>query len=161
MSIRAAYKSTDIQQCIYQLLKAKTAAPWSSWTVILGWPEDDVYKRFSKPILWVEIPVATGRLDQQGGQSLNRYSMIIGAWDDRKTGGEEEINVISDTITALFEDPKTLHSTSTFNVTTSAAFTGTTLTAQGVIVEAINGPRVISTEDPKEFRREFEVIIIA
>jgi hypothetical protein len=163
MSLRAARKSTDIQQCFYQLLAAKSAAtsPWTSWTVTLGWPEDDVYKRFSKPMIWVECPVSSGTIESQGAPPVERYSMIIGGWCDRKTGGEEEMNMITDTILNLFRDPKTLMSTSTFNVTTSASYTGTTLTAQGVAVLGINGPRVISVEDPKEFRREFEVIILA
>ncbi|MDD5543897.1 MAG: hypothetical protein PHX83_12055 [Acidobacteriia bacterium] len=163
MSLRAARKSTDIQQCIYQLLAAKAAAtsPWTSWTVVLGWPEDDVFKRFSKPVLYVEAPLCNGDFNQQGGAGYERYSMIIGAWCDRKTGGEEEMNIITDTTLNLFKDPKTLQSTSTFNVTTSTAYTGTTLTAQGIVVQQINGPRVLTAEDPKEFRREFEVILIA
>jgi len=151
----------DIQSCFLALFKKLTAnvSPWTSWEVVRGWPERDILKHFSKPIIYLEPPFRTGVWRQQAGKSGNIWEMIVGAWDDRKTGGIEEIQIISAHIIDLFNDPQTLFGT-TFDVTLGGTtYTDTTLTKQKIRAGEAIGPRTIQTEDLKEFRVEFTVTL--
>lgn len=161
MAVRSNYLIEDTQKCIYSLLAGleSTTAPWTRWDVVLGWPETDVFKKLTKPFLYVLPPTVQSWRRVQGGKSSPLMSMTIGAWDDRKTGGTEEINIVGSRILALFGDPQTVHTT-TFTVTLDSVYTGTTLKNQGVYVDGIFGPREIATEDVKEFRTEFELYLI-
>jgi len=87
--------------------------------------------------------------------------MIIGAWDDRKTGGPEEINIIGSHLLSFFRQSKTLHTTQ-FDLTLRGVTTSdTTLSNQKVKVDGITSMRDIATEDIKEFRKEFEFSLTA
>ena len=89
--------------------------------------------------------------------------MIIGVWDDRKTGGPEEINLMSSRILELCNDPKAVNYTNTFTVTLgSDTYADTNLSSQNLYIEGISGPREINTTvDLMEFRREFSLVISA
>lgn len=162
MAVQANKIFDDLQQCIYQLLKklSTTTAPWTSWSIVLSDAEGSQYGEFTKPFIYVNPPVLTDKLSQQGGRSLGFYEMIIGCWVDRKTGGLEELNIMNSRLFDLFDDSKTAHTTQ-FTVTTNAAHTDTTLLAQGVRVEGILGPRSIPVEDRKESRTEVTIYLIA
>lgn len=157
--VRANYKIEDIQRCIKGLIAKLVAgtAPWTSWQVVFGWPETDINNKLVKPTIYVLEPILIDQLFQQGGQTgLGLYEMIMGAWDDRYIGGTEEINIIGSRILNLFNDANTVHTTQ-FDVTLDSAYTNTTLITQGIRIVGIGGPRVIDTEDRKEFRREFDL----
>ena len=162
MSVRSTYIIEDVQQCIYGLLSklTSTTAPWTSWSVVLGWPETDVFKKLEKPFIYVLDPLKIDAAWQQGGLSLGSYQILLGLWDDRKTGGTEEINIMSSRLLDLFGNPSSAHTTK-FDVITDATYTNTTLKAQGVCIDEIRGPRNIATEDLKEFRREFTLVLRA
>ena len=162
MTVQANNIIEDLQQCIFSLVKDFTdgTAPWTSWTPVLGYPETETFEQFTKPLIYIMAPVLTDTQWQQGGLYIGAYEGVIGAWDDRKTGGTEEINIISSRILWLFGNPNTAHAT-TFDVVTDATYTNTTLIAQGLRVEGIAGPREIATEEIKELRVEFTLSIIA
>ena len=159
---RTGYEIDDIQSCYYQMLKALTAAPWSSWNVIRGWPEIEVFNNPSKPFIYVMPPVSVEDwMQQAGGIAGTIWEMIIGCWDGRLTGGPEEIQIIGSQLLALFNNPVTLNKTNTFNVTLGATtYTATELLSQGIETMSIRGPRDIATEDQKEFRSEFTVSLL-
>ena len=155
--IRTTDKIVDTWKCIHALIDKKTAStPWSSWKVIKGYPESNVFTDLGTPIIFTEPPhKINDSTPQQGGQKTQEYlDMRIGIWDDRKTGGIEEISIISGRMLDLFGNLNTVH-TATFDVTLATAFTDTTLLAQGARVEGIVGPRSIATVNQKEFRNEF------
>ena len=153
--IRVTNKITDTWKCINALLNNQSA-PFTSWKIIKGWPESDVFTDFGSPFIFTESPIQIGyNTPHQGGERAEEfYEMKIGLWDDRKTGGVEEITIMSGRILNLFGNMDTVHS-ATFDVTLGSAFSNTTLLSQGVRIEDIKGPRNIATENPKEFRREF------
>lgn len=158
MSVRATHIIEDIEKCVFALISklCTTTSPWTSWTPYMGWPEVDIDNEFTEPIIYILNPFLTSSDYIQGGLSTKSWEMIIGAWDHRKVGGTEEINIIGSRLLNLFGDPQTVNTTQ-FNVTLSEAFTNTTLKAQGCYVLGIIGPRDIATEDLKEFRREFTI----
>lgn len=160
MAVRSAYIIEDIQQCIYNVISklTSTTAPWTSWTAKLGYPEADVLDQLAKPIIYIMNPVAVNEQWQQGGLYVGFYEMTIGAWDDRKTGGPEEMNIIASALLNLFRNPSSCHAQQ-FNVVTDASYTNTTLITQGVRVDGIRGPREIATEEIKEFRFEFTLFL--
>lgn len=163
MTIREASKIEDIQRCVHGLIKKlETAtAPWSSWDLVFGYPETSVFEDLAKPFIYVEAPVLVdGVFQHGGGKSCGIYTMILGAWDDNKTGRDEEINIISSKILSLFRDPSTCHTTQ-FDVTLGSAFTNTTLIGQGIRITGCLGPSIIDGQDLKEFRREFQITIRA
>ena len=145
----------DIQTAIIGLLVSKTSAPWTSWTVIRGWPEASVFENLSKPFIYVEHPEFTGRANimQGGGKYIKNWNMIIGAWDDRKTGGPEEIAIITSQLVNLFFD-SSVH-TATFTASVGGTtYTGKTLLEWGIAISPNVTSRAIATEGEKEFRNE-------
>lgn len=158
--VRAGYEIDDIQTAIKALLDTKTSAPWSSWTVIRGWPEYAVMNNLAKPIIYVEHPVlnSAAAFQQGGGKSIKEWQMVIGAWDDRKTGGPEEIAIITSQLINLFSDA------AVHTVTFTAAVGGTTYTSKtlldwGIAIAPQAFSRDIATKDEKEFRNEVTLII--
>jgi hypothetical protein len=163
MSVRWNYAIDDIQSCVYSLLKklATYDAPWTSWYVVRGWPEADVFNNLENPFIFVEEPTFVDSRHLQGaGKPYRIFEMRIGLWDDRKTGGPEEINIMSSHLLGLFIDPNNCH-TETFDVTLDVAYETTTLLNQGIKIKEIRGPRDIMTEDLKEFRKEFTLTLTA
>lgn len=161
MAIRGTHIVDDVQTLIYALLSELTGSggsdPWTRWTVIRGYPESDIFDHLDEPFIYVETPIMTNLLQEQGGEPSYFWSLKIGAWDDRVTGGTEEINIIASRLIDFFNDPKTCH-TQTFDVTLgTTTYTDTTLMAQGLRVVGITGPREMYTENLKEFRMEFDL----
>lgn len=162
MSVRAATIILDIHKVIYCLINKLTtaSAPWTRWKAVPKYPDEDILKSLAKPVIYIEKPVKIGLIRHQGGLSRGRYQMKIGAWDDRKTGGPEEIDVIDSAIQNFFDNPQTAHTTQ-FTVTLDQQYANTTLTAQGVAIEGISGGREIATQDIKEFRIEHTLYLRA
>ena len=163
MSVRAAYVTDDTQMCLFKMLSAYTASPWSRWSKVLGWPEAKVFETFTKPFIYILEPQITSQVEQFGG-GLRRYvwETIIGFWDHRTSGGMEECNIGCSHLINLFGDPQTVHA-KTFTVTLGdTTYTDTTLKAQGIRIRGIVGPRDLSnTTDVKEFRKEMTITLIA
>lgn len=164
--MRATAVIEDVQRCVHACLAAITGAPWSRWDVILGWPEADATTgKFVKPPIYVMPPIVTDWRWIQGGKPGSRLRMILGAWDDRGTGGTEEINLIASRLLDFFTDPKVMNA-QTFTITIgTTTYTGTTLIAQGIRVDTgagpgITGPRQIQSDDLKEFRYEFDLNLL-
>jgi hypothetical protein len=162
MAVRSTYFIDDVQKCIHACLAAITSDPWTRWDIILGWPEADAATgKFVKPPIYIMPPKVIDWLWKQGGKPGKALRMIFGAWDDRGSGGAEEINIIDSRILDLFTDPAVLNA-QTFTVTLGSTITGTTLIAQGIGIEGIIGPHDLSTGTGslKEFRHEFDLDII-
>ena len=161
MSIRRTYLIDDVQKCVFQLLRqlANTESPWTSWDVVEGYPEERVAGEFDEPFVYVLKPVVSTVYKQQGGLPSYLMEMIIGMWDDRKTGGPEELNIIASHILELFMNPQTLNTT-TFTITLgTTTYTNTTLAAQGIRINNIEGPEEVEVTDVKEFRGEFTLFL--
>jgi len=166
MSIRSTHIIDDIQQCIYALLNtlSGSTSPWTSWTVVLGYPESEVFDQFTEPIIYVMAPVQIDKVEQQGQDAPTRYwRLTIGVWLERKHGGPEELNIIASRIMDLFEDKKVVGVDTTFNVTLgSTSYTSTNLSTQGIYVNGIIGDRErLEFIDEKEFRHEWEIGLFA
>ena len=161
MSVRMDNLIDDTQQCLVELLKAQTTAPWNRWTKILGYPETE---RFSEPgvsLIYVLAPAIldSRKVEQQGG-GLARAEMEIkiGAWTYRKEGGPGELDLITSRLQSLFRNP-TVHSL-TFTVTLDSEYADTTLLAQGISVVNCVGPYPVATEEKKEHRSEIKLTLI-
>ena len=161
MSVRAGYEIEDIQRVVHAVINSKTSAsPWNGWTVILGWPESEVLNNLAKPVIYVEPPTMVATATHQGGMSSGVWEMIVGCWDDRKTGGTQEINIMGSQLLNFFRDKKASHDTAKFTITLgSTTYTSKDLIDMGVNVIQIVGPRDIATVDLKEFRTEFILTI--
>jgi|GEM_PF-1143289 len=165
-NLRSTHIVDDVQQCIYALLNtlSGSTSPWTSWTVTLGFPEEEMLHQFAEPIIYVMSPVQLSRVTQQGASAITRYwRVILGAWLERKHGGIEELNIIASRIMSLFEDRKVACVDTTFNVTLgSTTYTDTNLTTMGIFVDGIQGERDrFEFIDEKEFRREWDLILVA
>lgn len=160
--IRDTHRLLDIQNCVHALIDylCSDTSPWKSWKAVLGFPEEEIFEQFNKPLIYVLSPVQTDKKRHQAGESLMFYEMIIGLWDDRKTGGEEEIIIMDSYMLDFFANPGTVHASS-FNVTTDATYTGTNLITQGIRIRDIGASQEQPTEDKKEFRREFTLSLLA
>ena len=158
--IRSNRKSIDSQKCLYEVIKKKcdNDAPWTSWSPLLGYPESEIWDDHDA-IIYVLIPVKTDEKWVQGGLHFSSFNIKIGVWTTRRTGGEEEIQIISDELENLFTNPATLNAV-TFNIVTDATYTGTTLSTQGLQIVGVVGTNPIATVDVKEFRRELTVMYI-
>ena len=153
--LRAGYEIDDIQAAIIGLLASKTSSPWSGWTLIRGWPEIAVFENLSKPFIWVEHPQLSGSASmmQGGGKILYQWSMIIGAWDDRKTGGPEEIAIITSQLINLFAD-SAVHTAAFTASVGGTTYTSKTLLEWGIAISQNVFSREIATQAEKEFRNE-------
>jgi len=156
MSVRETHIFDDIQACFYELINkmVTNTAPWTSWSVYKGYPMIKVLTQFIKPIIYILPPQWAGDIPQQGGKPSAYYEMIIGMWDDRKTGGTEEINIISSRIYSFFRDPAASHAQIFTVVHGATTYTDTTLIAQRVSVVETRGTRDLDTTDEEEFRKE-------
>ena len=93
-----------------------------------------------------------------GGHPSGYWTMIIGLWDDRKTGGYEEIGVMKGILYNFFNTPSNCNQYQ-FNVTLDITYNNTTLLAQGMPTNAIENIRDIGTNKDKEFRAEVNLVI--
>ena len=158
--MRAGYEIDDIQSLIYAVFNKYTTdtAPWTSWTVKRGFPEEAYFDKQSKPFIYIDTPVLVARNYSQGGQGVGNYELIVGCWDHRDHGGIEEVNIMTGHILDKINNTKALHSKE-FDITLGATtYSSTTLTAQGVAVLSGVGPRNLS-EAPKDFRHELTLTV--
>ena len=163
MAIRRAKSVEDVQRVIYYLISKLTSAtsPWTKWDVVLGYPDTQVFENFDKPFIYVMAPIVIDKVWQMAGKPVFLWQMTLGCWDDRKTGGDEMINIMGSTMLDFFTDPQTCH-TQQFDVTIGGTvYTDTTLVNQGVMVTDINGPFPRFTEDMQEFRTESDLLLKA
>lgn len=163
MSVRQNMIEEDIEMCIYELLDEMTegSAPWTRWTAKLGYPEEDVLKNLSTPVIYTETPRFIDEVKQQGGLGIGKYQMYMGAWDDRKTGGKKEINIISSRILNLFRNPQTVHTTTFTVILGATTYTDTDLMTMKIRIEGIQDLGEKATVDTKEFRQEYRLFIRA
>jgi len=160
--MRDAYKIEDMLWVLRALIASKqSAAPWSRWEIILGWPETNVFEELTKPFIYLLEPQKIRDIKQiGGGKSLAVWEMILGAWDDRKTGGTGEINIIASHLLDLFGDDSTHALTFTVSIG-GTAYTSKTLTDHGIQIVSITGPFPRAVTDLKEFRYEFNLTLRA
>lgn len=154
--IRDDYIIEDIQKIMVYLIKKMITDTWTRWEVIFGYPEQAIFEKFTKPFIYIMAPTEIdGRL-QQGGRGRCHWEMTIGLWDDRQTGGSEEINIQGSKLHNFFKTSQTCHAKQ-FNVILGATtYTNTTLKAQGIRILNIKKLKGdIFTEDIKEFRNEY------
>lgn len=158
--LRAGYEIDDMLTAIVALLKNKTSSPWSSWEIIRGWPEIAVFELFSKPFIYVEHPRLSGIFAQHmgGGKTMKSWEMIIGCWDDRKTGGPQEVAIMTSTLINLFGDAAVHCDTFTAAVG-GVTYTSKTLIDWGIAISQNVFSRQIATEHEKEFRSEITLLI--
>ena len=163
MSVSQPYIIDDIHNNIHKLFVklVGNTSPWTRWAVYRGFPDIDVLDSFDKPVIYIMQPNLINTTQQQGGIGRGQYSVIIGWWDDRKTGGPKEVGIITSQMIYLFKYPIALHAI-TYDITVrGTTTTGTTLSAQKLSVEGITNIRPIATEDKNEFRSECEITLSA
>jgi len=163
MSVRDTHIIEDVQQCIFKMLDGLTSSPWDDWNVVLGYPDDTVFSQFSQPFIYVMEPLMVDRVRHQGASGVNRkFSMTVGAWDHRKVGGPEEINLIMSRLLKLFDDPKVVCVDSTFDITLGTTdYSDTNLSTMGVYIDDVSGPNDLFVHDEKEFRAEVSLEVVA
>ena len=151
----------DLQDCIIQYLKSfQGSAPWNRWEIVYGFPKEDVFE-LQKVFIYVLTPKYNANgIKIQGSQiDLGRWALRLGIWNDRISGGAEEIGIAESRLLYAFRH-KSQARTATFDVTTDAAYTDTTLQDQGIQIERIEGPyEVLKNVQTNEFRSEFDVYL--
>jgi len=159
--IRAGYELTDVQKAVTDFLRYKVAnsgAPWSSWTVVEGWPDQTVFANFTRLFLYSHTPLWVGEDVQQGGKGLRRLEMTIGGWSCIAAGGAEEAAIALSQLLALFGDPAV--NVATFNsVIGGTAYTAKTFPQLGIYINDITNPRAIEFRDEDDFRGEVSLQI--
>jgi len=151
----------DIQKNFYALLEklSQTTSPWSRWKIIRGFPNSTHFGKFDSLMVYVLVPsLRFTAIAQQGGDySVGEFEISIGGWAQRVNGGVEEINIFSSQIYKLFSASQNWAGT-TYDVTTDAVYTGTTLYDQGISIVSITGPnKILENTDENDFRNEFKI----
>ena len=165
MNIRDDHIIDDLQQVFVKLLRGRqTVAPWTRWEVIYNFPMGDVLEELDKPVIHVGPPMIVGQgVGSVGGglRGASRWEIKIGFWDDRKTGSEQELNVMASTVLDFFKKSN-VSAVATFDLSLSGTtVSATTLAGEGVRVQNIQGPRIIrAVTDIKEFRCELIVTFL-
>lgn len=157
--MRDGYIIEDLQHVVWTFFKS-LSSPWNAWDHVLGYPEQEIFENFTKPIIYYCAPQISYTKMQYGGKKKNDYEMIVGIWLDRDTGGQGELNIICSKFIQMINDPQTLHTTKFTLVLGATTYTNQTLTLQGVKIFDIRGPReIIKNNDLKEFRNEIVLLI--
>lgn len=167
--IRPEYYLLDLQDAFIALFKSLTTAPWNDWSFVKGYPHKDVFKNFSKPIIFLESFFEVEKQEFQGAYlgykaspESNDYGHLklmqapLGIWINSKRGGPDEMQIIKSRLMTLLVPGKSGVPSNTFNVTYSGSsvITGTTLFAEGIKEINLNNGRPIATEDDDELREE-------
>lgn len=158
----------DIREVIYNLINKYCidTSPWTSWTAIRGYPDNDVVLASAKKHIYILSPVPIDQIWTQGSAPKNVWEMKIGFWVNESSGGNVEMETWIAEMLSKFQDPKSIH-TKTFTVTLGGTtYTNTTLTARAVSVREIRGPSYEMSEigeidQMKEYRKEMTIILIA
>jgi len=162
--MREAYLINDIQVVFYSLIKYKidSAAanePFGDWDVDLGWPTEDKYQQFTKPLIMIESPKLPSQIKQFGGGRTAYEScfIYINAWTDIYTGLNEEGNIIASHLIQLFNNAN-VHSIK-FPITLGGTtYTNQTLFLQGIKIDQVSGPIPFPEEtDIKTTRNQLQV----
>lgn len=167
--MRDQYKEYDIQTTIYSLLNSFTASPWDRWDIVVGWPDlttpgDSTSKVSASfdPTCYVMEAIKLNEINQVGGGvPTNLYSMIIGFWLQRRSGGSKEMSQWISEMLYLFQRPATIHAVQ-FDLTLGTTdYVNTTLTAQKLYVQRIDADSRDMSDDRNEFRREITLTLKA
>ena len=166
MTVRQQYITRDIQDCIYALISGFSGAPWSAWSYTLGWPDFETpgsktgIEGDFDPTVYILEPVKTNEYEQQGGGNIVcEWSLIIGFWLNRDSGGPDEMQVWVSNMAYKFQARQAIH-TATFTVKLgTTTYTNTTLTAQGIYVNGITGQSYEMSENKDAFRREMTIYL--
>lgn len=159
--IRAGYELTDVQKVVTDYLRYKVAtagSPWSSWIVVEGWPEQDVFANFSKLFLYSHTPTWLGEQVQQGGTGLRNLEMVVGGWSCRAAGGAEEAAIALSALLYLFGNPAVNAATFNANIA-GTAYTAKTFPQLGLTIDGITNPRKIEFREDDDFRGEVSLLI--
>ena len=151
----------DLQTLFLTVLKdLQSAAPWSRWQIVRGYPNATILDNFSNLTIYVMAPTwfSPGIANQGAKKSTNNWQITIGVWADKKTGGVEETLIATSRIMDFFGDV-TKWAQTEFNVTLgSTAYTDTTLIDQGINIFDVSGPQeILNNVDTNEFRNEFTI----
>jgi len=164
MSIRAGYEIPDIQEAIVAFLRAKVTSggpPWTSWTIVEGWPDKQVFENFAKSFLYCHAPLVYGEINQQGGEAgLVRWEVVIGGWTDRQKGGTEEAGIMMAELFKLFRTASINNTTFSGSIA-GTAFVNKTFPQIGITIESVINPRKIEIYEDDDFRGEVSVILTA
>lgn len=160
--IRQARAANDIQSVVLKYMQSfQTSSPWNRWSLIYGYPTTE-HHELQSLIIFVMPPkyLPDAMTRQQGAKiDLGKWSMRIGAWDSRMAGGTDEIGIAVSQILYIFRNKDSLR-TATFDITTDAVYTETTINKQGLRVQQIDGPfEIIKNTDTNEFRYEFDLYL--
>lgn len=158
--IRSGYEAADIQKAVTDFLRSKAAAvaPWSSWSVVEGWPGSTVFENFKKLFLYSHAPILFQTDLHQAGRARKVYEMVVGAWSCSASGGREEAAIAQSALINLFEDPAT--NAVRFNSTVGGTVnTNKTFLEIGMTVEGVINPRAINVVSEDDFRAEISLVI--
>ena len=159
--------TSDMQAVIVALLKSlQTAVPWSTWTIIFGYPNSTQIKAADKGVVYVEEPIlTTGAESYQfgGGEPRNIWALRIGFWGFIDSGGRSRAGTWATQMVTLIQTKAALFAYKFDVEIASTTFSDTTLGAQGVWLDTISGPRPITgqAEDKNDYRLEFEITLKA
>ena len=151
----------DTQDVFKSLLASKTAAPWNRWTVIAGYPNETVFKVFTKPFIFVSEPIVVEKTFQQGGSVKNyKLNLRIGSWVSLQNGGAEELAIMVSELLNLFDDPYTCNSLTFDTEIGSTTYTNTTLKAMHLSVLDITIGGLIEYKEDSQLRQDVNLTLI-
>lgn len=160
---RDSQKEMDLIEIVKALLDAFAGSgPLAACdSIVRGWPTTLVRENRTKGLVYIEDPLRSPYMTQQGAsKSLDHFSMIIGVFTDRESGGEQTAGLVTSYLLGILNDSATIEAKK-FTVVLDTTYTNTNLEAQGVeIFEAI-GPTPAYVEQPDHWRKEIELHIIA
>lgn len=160
--IRDTQKEVDLIEIVVALLGAFAGSgPLSACDIVRGWPTTLVRENKTKGLVYIGDPLRTPYMGCQGAsKTLDNFSMTVGIFEDRESGGEQAATLVASWILGTMNDPATIEAKK-FTVTLDKAYANTNLEAMGVeIFEAI-GPTPAYVDQPDHWRKEIELHIIA
>lgn len=151
----------DSQLLINKLIDSISSVPVSDCTVVYGWPDSEVNKKFTNPIVYILSPLMISKDSHFGGLNKLNMALVIGCWNDRNTGGTARCDQIISYLFNFFDNHQTCHN-ATFDVTIGTTdYDDTTISAQGLYVADVEDSGDIPTEEIHENRKEIKLYLEA
>ena len=144
--MRVTHTIYDIQTIILSFFEylCDNVSPFTDWSVVREFPDDDTLVATETPIIYVEQPIYTGSYVTQGGPSVSTWSLVIGCWASSDLGGLGEIAVMNSQILMYLNDTALLHQVEFDVELGGATVTDQTFLSQGISIESYLGSKPVS-----------------
>ena len=150
----------DVIKTIKASMDTQTAFPWNEFQIHTRYPDIEKLESLENGYIWIATPILEEDIEVSGSSTpLGNYTMEIGFWNDLNTGGMEMHRRMIAATKNYFKD-SAKWGVQTFDITLDQLYEDTTLLAQGIGVDAVDGPFVEAPTNKEQFRSNIVLTLI-